>query len=125
MFSQQEADDFNWFINDSDLCEIPMEGFSFTRVSKNAAKSSKLDQFLVSHDVLNLLSDFSCLAPDLNIAYHKPIFLAQDKLDYGPRPFKIFNSRMLEDDFYQTVRLFWSKNSNNVEIVPPLFLNKS
>ena len=103
MFSHRQADDFNWFINSSDLCDIHMGGFYYTRVSNNISKYSKLDRFLVSLDVLEMFPDLFSLALELNISDHRPIFLAQKKIDYGPRPFKFFNSWMLEDDFDQVV----------------------
>lgn len=99
-----------------------MGDFSFTRVSKNGAKSSKLDRFSVSCDVF--LSNSSSLALDLNIVDHMPIFLVQDKPDYGLYPFKFFNSWMLEDDFDQAVRSFWSSDSNNVGYCAPIIFKE-
>ncbi|GKD86117.1 RNA-directed DNA polymerase, eukaryota, partial [Tanacetum coccineum] len=52
IFHKPGADAFNHFITSSGLNDIPLGGYKFTWVHKNADKMSKLDQFLVSDGVL-------------------------------------------------------------------------
>ncbi|KAL4589632.1 hypothetical protein LXL04_002540 [Taraxacum kok-saghyz] len=85
-FSQLEANDFNEFIDDAALIEVEMGGFAFTRVSPNGEKMSKIDRFLVTE---------GCLI--------------KKNSDFGPCPFRFFNSWMQEPDFENVLRLSWDK----------------
>nr|GEV05564.1 transposon TX1 [Tanacetum cinerariifolium] len=50
----KEVKDFNEFINDMRLVEIPMGGRRFTRISNDGLKFSKLDRFLMNEEFINL-----------------------------------------------------------------------
>ena len=54
-FSQLRATNFNNFIIDAGLFDIPMGGFNFTRVSKNGEKLKKLDRFLVLEEFMDIV----------------------------------------------------------------------
>ncbi|GKD98851.1 RNA-directed DNA polymerase, eukaryota, reverse transcriptase zinc-binding domain protein, partial [Tanacetum coccineum] len=56
-FSRSKAEVFNTFIINSNLIDLPMGGHLFTWMNKQGTKLSKLDQFLISEEVLNLLPD--------------------------------------------------------------------
>ncbi|GJZ71756.1 RNA-directed DNA polymerase, eukaryota [Tanacetum coccineum] len=49
----KEMKEFNEFINDSRLVEIPMGGRRFTRISDDGLKFSKLDRFLMTDEFYN------------------------------------------------------------------------
>ncbi|GJW38694.1 cell wall/vacuolar inhibitor of fructosidase 2 [Tanacetum coccineum] len=53
----KEVREFNDFINDMRLVEIPMGGRKFTRISDDGLKFSKMDRFLMNDDFSNLASD--------------------------------------------------------------------
>lgn len=61
--------DFNLFVNEAGVVDIPMGGFSFTRGSSIRAKSSRLDRFLLSHETLDKFSDLQMCALDLLIFF--------------------------------------------------------
>ncbi|GJW43510.1 RNA-directed DNA polymerase, eukaryota [Tanacetum coccineum] len=69
-FYASNAAEFNMFIVNSHLNEIPLGGYSFTWSDKYANKM-----------------------------YHRPILLKESHVDYGPTPFRLFHSWFLEDDF--------------------------
>lgn len=75
-FSQRIVDDFNAFIVENDLHKASMGGFAFTRVSTNGVKQSKLDIFLIFAEILNHFPQISAIALNLNISYHRPIFIS-------------------------------------------------
>ncbi|GJR61398.1 RNA-directed DNA polymerase, eukaryota, reverse transcriptase zinc-binding domain protein [Tanacetum coccineum] len=78
------------------------------------AKLSKLDRFLISEDVIDLLLDIRIAALDRIWSDHNPILLHVDKIDFGPSPFKLYNSWLLRDGFDDLIKAEWdSLNSNN------------
>ena len=52
-FFQNEVEDFNNFIINSDLVDVPLGGRRFTRVDKLCLKMAKLDRLLISNGILN------------------------------------------------------------------------
>ncbi|GJT34824.1 putative RNA-directed DNA polymerase, eukaryota, reverse transcriptase zinc-binding domain protein [Tanacetum coccineum] len=61
-------------------------------MNKHGTKLSKLDSFLISDDVYNLLPHIQVTALDRLWSDHIPILLHCNKRDFGPVPFKIYHS---------------------------------
>ncbi|XP_076891944.1 uncharacterized protein LOC143543519 [Bidens hawaiensis] len=101
-FSNRVARHFNNFISEASLNDIPLGGFYFARVDDTGKKLSKFDRFLAS-DLIFRLPNMEAIALDLSIADHRPILLRQGKLNFGPIPFKLFNSWMKKDGFEMLV----------------------
>ncbi|GKA91287.1 RNA-directed DNA polymerase, eukaryota [Tanacetum coccineum] len=91
-FYASNAAEFNMFIVNSHLNEIPLGGYSFTWSDKYAKKMSKLDHFLASQGILDLFPNLSDLILHRNISDHIPIILKESHVDYGPTPFRLFHS---------------------------------
>ncbi|XP_071694531.1 uncharacterized protein [Rutidosis leptorrhynchoides] len=53
-FNASETDEFNEFISDCNLIDVPLGGRSFTRANKAFTKRSLIDRFLVSNGILNV-----------------------------------------------------------------------
>ncbi|GJX85558.1 RNA-directed DNA polymerase, eukaryota, reverse transcriptase zinc-binding domain protein [Tanacetum coccineum] len=66
-------------------------------MKKQCTKLSKLDRFLISEDVTIRLPDVRITALDRLWSDHNPILLHIDKTDFGPTPFKLYNSWLSED----------------------------
>nr|GFA90292.1 RNA-directed DNA polymerase, eukaryota, reverse transcriptase zinc-binding domain protein [Tanacetum cinerariifolium] len=113
VFHTFNAAEFNAFIVNSHLQDIPLGGYSFTWSDKYANKMSKLDHFLVSQGFLDLFPNISGLILHRNISDHRPILLKESLVDYGPTPFRLFHSWFLEDDFLSVVQDSWSIVDNN------------
>nr|GEW29853.1 nucleotide-binding alpha-beta plait domain-containing protein [Tanacetum cinerariifolium] len=58
IFNAQGADDFNAFIANAGLEEVPLEGSAFTWCHKSATKMSKLDRFFVSNNLFTISNDY-------------------------------------------------------------------
>ncbi|GJU43716.1 RNA-directed DNA polymerase, eukaryota, reverse transcriptase zinc-binding domain protein [Tanacetum coccineum] len=99
LFSQQDANNFNSFIDNSGLIDLPLGGRLFTWMNKSGTKLSKLDQFLISEEVGDALSDVRVTAIDRLWSDHNLILLHVSKFDFGPTPFKLFHSWLLCDSF--------------------------
>ncbi|XP_071705217.1 uncharacterized protein [Rutidosis leptorrhynchoides] len=90
-FIQGRADIFNEFIVRCGLIEIDINGRKFTRISDDGLKFSKIDRFLVNNSFLQLWSDLSVIALDRHLSDHCPLILRDKIIDYGPKPFKVFD----------------------------------
>lgn len=92
MFCQSSANYFNKFIELAGFHEPKMGGFRFTYFQKAGAKLSKLDRFLVCSEFSNLFPHVSATALPRDKSDHCPILLSQSRANFGPLPFKLFNS---------------------------------
>ncbi|GJV51230.1 RNA-directed DNA polymerase, eukaryota, reverse transcriptase zinc-binding domain protein [Tanacetum coccineum] len=96
------------------LVDLPIVGHCFTWMNKAGTKLSKLDRFLILEDVIDLLSDIRITALDRIWSDHNLILLHVDKINFGPSPFKLYNSWLLRDDFDDLIKSKWdSIDSNN------------
>ncbi|GJW50164.1 RNA-directed DNA polymerase, eukaryota, reverse transcriptase zinc-binding domain protein [Tanacetum coccineum] len=69
-----------------------------------------------TEDVIDLLLNIGITALDRIWSDHNPIFLHVDKIDFGPSPFKLYNSWLLRDGFDDLIKSEWdSLDSNNSE----------
>ncbi|XP_071694661.1 uncharacterized protein [Rutidosis leptorrhynchoides] len=90
------------------LVDIPLGGRKFTRVSDDGMKMSKLDRFLVSDDFLNLWTDLKVVALDRSVSDHCPISLSDGEVDFGPKPFKIFDDWFVVEGIDKVIADSWS-----------------
>nr|GEV77379.1 RNA-directed DNA polymerase, eukaryota [Tanacetum cinerariifolium] len=93
IFNPHGATGFNDFISTAGLHEIQLKGYSFTWSHPSANKMSKLDRFLVSEGILILFPNISAICLDRHLSDHHPILLREVRVDYGPTPFRFYQSR--------------------------------
>ncbi|GJS96792.1 zinc finger, CCHC-type containing protein [Tanacetum coccineum] len=105
LFSRQDADNFNSFIKNVGLIDLPLGGRLFTWMNKAGTKLSKLDRFLISKEVAEALSDVLVTAIDRLWSDHNPILLHVSKFNFGPTPFKLFHSWLLRDSFDEVIKM--------------------
>ncbi|XP_071714865.1 uncharacterized protein [Rutidosis leptorrhynchoides] len=98
-FSARDAHFFNDFIERSSLHEIILGGLKYTWRLKKGTKFSKLDHFFVSNNILSSIEDLKGEVLPRGFSDHSPIMLFQDKIDFGPTYFKVFDSWFERDDF--------------------------
>ncbi|XP_071733556.1 uncharacterized protein [Rutidosis leptorrhynchoides] len=108
-FNRRRASKFNDLINRNKLIEIPINGRRFTRISDDGVKFSKLDRFLVSNLFLDLWIDLSVAPLDRRISDHCPLILRDKIVDYGPKPFKVFNVWFQKDGVDTIIQSAWGK----------------
>nr|GEW86379.1 RNA-directed DNA polymerase, eukaryota, reverse transcriptase zinc-binding domain protein [Tanacetum cinerariifolium] len=95
IFSRQDADNFNSFIDNSGLIDLPLGGRLFTCINKSGTKLSKLDRFLISKEVAEALVDVRVATIDRLWSDHNPILLRVSKSDFSHTPLKLFHSWLL------------------------------
>ncbi|XP_071695782.1 uncharacterized protein [Rutidosis leptorrhynchoides] len=86
------ADNFNNFINNSGLIDLPLGGKRFTRICEKTMKFSKLDRFLISDGIFTIWPNTSSKTLDRDLSDHCPIILRNNLLDSGPKPIRVFDT---------------------------------
>ncbi|XP_071741363.1 uncharacterized protein [Rutidosis leptorrhynchoides] len=107
--------------------QLPLGGLRFTYRNKAGSKLSKLDRFFLSNNLLSVVDDIKGSVLSRGYSDHSPIFLFQDKVDFGPTYFKIFDSWFDRTDFDVTVRSAWDSicTTRDLDIVAKLRIMKS
>ncbi|CAI9292289.1 unnamed protein product [Lactuca saligna] len=104
IFCSSSASDFNDFIDDMGLIDVPMIRKRFTRIDASGSKLSKLDRFLVDEVFYDRFENLQISILDRRWSDHCPIFLHVSLVDYGPFSFKFFNSWLDLDGFNDMVK---------------------
>ncbi|GJV19036.1 RNA-directed DNA polymerase, eukaryota, reverse transcriptase zinc-binding domain protein [Tanacetum coccineum] len=104
LFSGQDADNFNSFIDNSSLIDLTFGGHVSTWMNKAETKLSKLDRFLISKEVVEALPDVHVTSIDRLRLDHNLILFHVSKSDFGPTPFKLFHSWILRDCFDEVIK---------------------
>ncbi|KAJ9562374.1 hypothetical protein OSB04_007534, partial [Centaurea solstitialis] len=100
---------FNDFIAAADLHDLRLGGRKFTWMNADCSKLSKLDRFLVNQNSLTTWPLMNEIALPRVFSDHCPIMLGT-KEDFGPIPFKLFNSWLGLSDFGDLVKDKWNDN---------------
>ncbi|GJS94794.1 RNA-directed DNA polymerase, eukaryota, reverse transcriptase zinc-binding domain protein [Tanacetum coccineum] len=95
------------------LIDLPIGGRLYTWMNKAGTKLSKLDRFLISDEVLEILPDIRITALDRLWSDHTPILFHISKYAFGPIPFKLYNSWLSRDGFDDIIKASWSSLENN------------
>ncbi|GJX96529.1 hypothetical protein Tco_0352327 [Tanacetum coccineum] len=77
-------------------------------MNKAGTKLSKLDRFLVSKCISEDIPNIRVTAIDHMWSNHTPILLHAMKSDFGPCPFKFYNSWLNRDGFDNLIKSTWS-----------------
>ena len=72
---------------------------------------SKLDRFLVSDNFFSIWRDATVSVLPRCLSDHCPLLLKVETLDFGPKPFKIFDSWLEKEGFSEVVNASWSSSS--------------
>ncbi|XP_071728064.1 uncharacterized protein [Rutidosis leptorrhynchoides] len=104
IFHPDEANVFNLFIGSSGLVDIPLGGRKFTWMNKSASKMSRIDRVLVTSNIFEYFADLKLTTLVRGYSNHLPLLLQDLKHDFGPTPFKCFNSWYLFSDFDAMVK---------------------
>nr|GEW97092.1 RNA-directed DNA polymerase, eukaryota [Tanacetum cinerariifolium] len=113
VFNLSSANIFNLFIANGRLWDIPLGGHLFTRINNRRDKLSKLDRFLISENSTSLLHNYSAKVIDCFISDHRPILLSQSVADFGPIPFKFYNSWLIDNQLHDLVVDFWTGHATD------------
>ncbi|XP_035844824.1 uncharacterized protein LOC118491295 [Helianthus annuus] len=96
-FDSQSALIFNRFIGELGLVEYQMGGYKYTYMSEDGKNLSKIDRTLVCDAFMEKWPEARFEALGRHLSDHCPIALCCAKVDFGPIPFRFYNS-WLEDE---------------------------
>ncbi|XP_022018849.1 uncharacterized protein LOC110918877 [Helianthus annuus] len=102
-FKPSCANNLNAFVFESGLIEYDLRGMQFTWRSDNGNKLSKLDRFLVNSDFFNEWPEARVQALPRKWSDHCPVILIAKAVNFGPHPFRIFNSWLDKEGFSEVV----------------------
>ncbi|XP_035829995.1 uncharacterized protein LOC118479541 [Helianthus annuus] len=83
---------FNKFIADAGLLEYHMSGSRFTFMTESGSSMSKIDRILVCDTFMNKWPCAKLEALPRHLSDHNPLLLSCTAKDYGPVPFRLYNS---------------------------------
>ncbi|GKV07784.1 hypothetical protein SLEP1_g19505 [Rubroshorea leprosula] len=109
----REMIDFDRFISESGLVDLPMVGRKYTWYNANGKYMSRIDRFLVSEEWLMRWCDVKQWGLERTVSDHCPVLLKHERVDWGPKPFKIFDAWLQEPGCKEIIRNTW--NSTTVE----------
>nr|GEY19367.1 RNA-directed DNA polymerase, eukaryota [Tanacetum cinerariifolium] len=84
IFNGQGADEFNSFIANAGLEEVPLGGSAFTWCHKSTTKMNKLDRFLISENLFITCLHITATTLERYLSDHRPILLRETSNDYRP-----------------------------------------
>nr|GEY54451.1 hypothetical protein [Tanacetum cinerariifolium] len=90
------------------LIDLPIGGRYYTWRNKSGTKLIKLNRFLISEGISEDIPDIIVMAIDHMWSDHTPILLHAMKSDFGPSPFKFYNSWLNRDGFDDLIKSTWS-----------------
>lgn len=99
--------DFNRYITDAGLQEFNTGGMKLTYLRDDGHKLSKTDRFLVCSNFINTQPLSLVTALSREFSDHSPLILKPFVSDFGPSPFRLFNSWLLRDDFNMIFSNAW------------------
>ncbi|GJV36141.1 RNA-directed DNA polymerase, eukaryota, reverse transcriptase zinc-binding domain protein [Tanacetum coccineum] len=63
-FNSRSSNDFNQFLNEGSLYDLPLGGHAFTRISSDEEKLSRLDRFMITDNLATILPNIHATAMD-------------------------------------------------------------
>jgi hypothetical protein len=108
-----EIREFNDFVGDMGLLDLPLLGRRFTWFQPNGGAMSRLDRFLISEGWWDLWGEPSQWALARDVSDHCPIVLRYSSQLWGPKPFRFNNFWIDHRDFKDVVIQSWNKTSSH------------
>ncbi|XP_057426355.1 uncharacterized protein LOC130719764 [Lotus japonicus] len=106
---RREISEFNNFITEMKLFDVPLVGRKFTWVRPNGQAQSRIDRFLLSYECLNLWPNCSQLVLNWDISDHCPLLLRCVVQEWGPKPFRVLNCWFQDHRFEAFVKQSWGE----------------
>ncbi|GKV48453.1 hypothetical protein SLEP1_g55266 [Rubroshorea leprosula] len=103
----REMREFDSFIHVTGLVDLPLAGRKYTWHSANGQHRSRIDRFLVSEECLQKWNDLKQWGLGRTVSDHCPLLLKNEKIDWGPKPFKFFDAWLEHPDCKEVISKVW------------------
>ncbi|GKV27152.1 hypothetical protein SLEP1_g36355 [Rubroshorea leprosula] len=104
-----EMREFDNFICESELFDIPHVGRKYTWYQANGKSMSRLDRFLLFEGWLSKWDEARQWGLCRTVSDHCPILLRHNKVDWGPKPFRFFDSWLELEGCRELIKDVWNK----------------
>ncbi|GKV46541.1 hypothetical protein SLEP1_g53515 [Rubroshorea leprosula] len=108
-----EMNEFNSFIQDAGLIDLALIGRKYTWYSSNGRQMSRIDRFLINADWFEKWSDMKQWGLGRTVSDHCPLVLKNEKIDWGPKPFKFFNVWLEQHECKELIRKAWNSTGED------------
>ncbi|XP_058782487.1 uncharacterized protein LOC131656963 [Vicia villosa] len=105
----REISIFKKFIVDMELVDLPTIGGKFTWIKSNGKSMSRIDRFLLSDSLIEDWNVVGQYIGERDVSDHAPIWLTDNRKDWGPKPFKFNNLWLKHEDMNNFVEEEWKK----------------
>ncbi|GKV27405.1 hypothetical protein SLEP1_g36578 [Rubroshorea leprosula] len=103
----REMRDFDDFIQNTGLIDLPLMGRKYTWYNSNGQYMSRIDRFLLTEEWILKWSDVKQWGLNRSVSDHCPILLKTEKMDWGPKPFKFFDAWLDQPRCKEIIREVW------------------
>ncbi|KAL8508456.1 hypothetical protein ACS0TY_018907 [Phlomoides rotata] len=104
---------FREFIELSNLIDLPLQGRSYTWYCSDGSCKSRLDRLLVNDQWLLNWPNATLKGMGRSVSDHCPIFTDFEKKNWGPKPFRFFNSWLSHEGLGTFVAEKWRSYNIN------------
>jgi len=108
VFHQAGPDNFNGFIANNFLVDLPLKGRTYTWYRGDGRSMSRIDRFLLSEHWCLTWSNCTQLAMARGLSDHCPLVLAVDIQNWGPKPVRMLKCWADFPGYSSFVRDTWS-----------------
>ncbi|GKV01295.1 hypothetical protein SLEP1_g13859 [Rubroshorea leprosula] len=103
----REMREFDCFIHDAGLVDLPLVGRKYTWYNSNSQYMSRIDRYLLFEEWLMKWSNVKQWRLRRTVSDHCPILLKDKKINWGPKPFKFFDISMEQPGCKEIIRNVW------------------
>ncbi|KAL8469021.1 hypothetical protein ACS0TY_032008 [Phlomoides rotata] len=104
----RDIDLFNEFIIQSNLVDMHLTERSFMWYRPDGSCKSRIDRIMVNKEWLGKWPNQALKGMGRSISDHIPIYLDTTQRDWGPRPFRFFNTWMTHSNFKEFFKAKWT-----------------
>ncbi|GKV29753.1 hypothetical protein SLEP1_g38652 [Rubroshorea leprosula] len=103
----REMKEFDEFIQNTGLIDLPLVGRRYTWYNSNGKYMSRIDRFLLTEEWILKWCDMKQWGLNRFVSDHCPILLKNEKMDWGPKPFKFFDAWLDQPGCKEIIREVW------------------
>lgn len=108
-YGRRDMEEFNEFISQMELLDLPIAGKRFTWYRPNGKSMSRIDRFLISGAWLTYWPESSQLVLGRELSDHCPLLLRSVIRNWGPKPFRTLNCWLQDPRFKGFVEKTWEE----------------